>query len=144
MEAWRGGEWSVERRAGMRPVTSEVAESATSKPAAQRLFMQHGYAGVVPSRSRHDVRKRCMAPLCLACACDTAAPFLPCQAATHGNPPQPPPALPHTSKKPGWRASASGPSSTKWRKASCRYTVHMRGTCMGQGWRMGRGVWLAI
>lgn len=38
---------------------------------------------------------------------------------------------PRTSKKPGWRASSLGPSSTKWRNASCRYTVHMSGTCGG-------------
>lgn len=42
---------------------------------------------------------------------------------------------PRTSKKPGWRASSLGPSSTKWRNASCRYTVHMSGTC-GGAWGM--------
>jgi hypothetical protein len=34
-----------------------------------------------------------------------------------------------TSKNPGCRASALGPSTVKWRKQSCRYTVQASGTC---------------
>lgn len=132
----RARQLSVER-AWARPVTP-----ATSNPAG--FLPQHGNAGVVLSRSGHGMEKRRLATQCLVCAGDIAAPLLPCQAVAHGEPLQQPQVLPRTSKKPGWRASASGPSSTKWRKASCRYTVHMRGTCMGQEWSMGRGVRWAI